>query len=283
MLETSAERMNPDDTITIETTTRDYDQIRSGIQEELYEESSDQEEFYDEDSSDLEEYLRMFECDDKKKDLVDRGTKLHGMKELIHGKRQNQQFAFFYCSVRDADVFILVTQFVQLKDLADDNQFNADAFREYTPPPEEGIRHPIVSQSLSTTLKRESPAADVLTVGTSRNVRRRLSIGNHDVVMHIIYTNYGSSLHALISAVVHSSGNGSKNAGNLSRKEQCPRCNKLCSYKDVILLCASPPYEESMRYLPFTKHGFNEFKLNEQRRMIDGLNFKLQALNLIAR
>ncbi|GKE65924.1 hypothetical protein Tco_1520085, partial [Tanacetum coccineum] len=164
---------------------------------------------------------------------------------------------------------------------ADDNQFNADAFREYTPPPEEGIqrqnspatdvqsvaisgnatrhlpienqdtsdgtivpvsrnfdrfrdmrmnslqsnymthaciRHPIVSRSLSTTLKRESPAADVLTVGTSRNVRRRLSIGNHDVVMHIIYTNYGSSLHALISAVVHSSGNGSKNAGNLSRK-----------------------------------------------------------------
>nr|GEY31236.1 hypothetical protein [Tanacetum cinerariifolium] len=45
-----------------------------------------------------------------------------------------------------------------------------------------GIRHPIVSRLLSTTLKRESPAADVLTVSTNRNVRRRLSIGNHDVV-----------------------------------------------------------------------------------------------------
>ncbi|GJV11593.1 hypothetical protein Tco_1353134 [Tanacetum coccineum] len=42
-------------------------------------------------------------------------------------------------------------------------------------------------------------------------------------VMQIIYTNYGSSLVALISAAVHSSGNGSKNTGNLSGKKPSPR------------------------------------------------------------
>ncbi|GJR13865.1 hypothetical protein Tco_0796517 [Tanacetum coccineum] len=47
---------------------------RSGIQEELYEESSDQEEFYDEDSSDLEEYLRMFDETDQEEDLGEDDT-----------------------------------------------------------------------------------------------------------------------------------------------------------------------------------------------------------------
>ncbi|GKD28743.1 hypothetical protein Tco_1239521, partial [Tanacetum coccineum] len=178
---------------------------------------------------------------------------------------------------------------------ADDNKFNADAFQEYTPPPEEGIqrrnspaadvksvainenatrrlpignqdtidgttvpvsrnfdrfrdmhinslrsnymthagiRHLIVSRSLSTTLKRKSPAADVLTVGTSRNVRRRLSIGNHDVVDRTCVpvsrifqrfkdmpTNNVEPEYRTHTAVVHSSGNGSKNAGNLSGKK----------------------------------------------------------------
>ncbi|GJY01227.1 hypothetical protein Tco_0359379 [Tanacetum coccineum] len=222
MLATSAERMNSNDAAIIEASTREIPnkyrhnpRRRSDIQEELYEESSDQEEFYDEDSSDLEEYLGMFDETDQEEDLGeydtdqddsdDGGTKLHGMKELIHGKRQNQQ-----CEANMDRINLRCS--VQLKDMADDNKFNADAFREYTPPPEEGIqrrnspaadvqsvainenatrrlpignhciRHLIVSRSLSTTLKRKSPAADVLTVGTSRNVRRRLSIRNHDVV-----------------------------------------------------------------------------------------------------
>ncbi|GKE36348.1 zinc finger, RING/FYVE/PHD-type containing protein, partial [Tanacetum coccineum] len=60
-----------------------------------------------------------------------------------------------------------------------------------------------------------------------------------------------------------------------SSSEKCPQCNKLCSYKDVILLyasrlCASPQHKQSStRYFPFTKHGFNEFKHNEKCRWLD--------------
>ncbi|GJV28639.1 retrovirus-related pol polyprotein from transposon TNT 1-94 [Tanacetum coccineum] len=48
--------------------------IRSDIEKELYEESSDQEEFYDEDSSDLEEYLVMFDETDQEEDLGEDDT-----------------------------------------------------------------------------------------------------------------------------------------------------------------------------------------------------------------
>nr|GEV06100.1 hypothetical protein [Tanacetum cinerariifolium] len=91
---------------------------------------------------------------------------------------------------------------------------------EYTPPPEEGIQW------------RNSPAADVQSLAISGNATRRLPIGNHDtsdgttvpvsrnfdrfrdMCMNILQSNYMT--HA---AAVHNSGNGSKNAGNLFRKE----------------------------------------------------------------